>query len=53
MGNKYDPVNLFLVDVYNYDDWLENDKLTDTIRKIDQKESVDLSDMPPPEGDKK
>ena len=52
MGNKYDPVNLFLVVVYNYDDWLENDKLTDTIRKIDKKESVDLSDMPPPEGDK-
>ena len=38
LGNKYDPINLFL-ETYNYDNWFENE------------ESVDLSDMPPLEGD--
>ena len=38
MGNKYDPINLFL-ETYNCDNWFENE------------ESVDLSDMPPLEGD--
>ena len=47
LGNKYDPVNLFLVDTYNYDDWFKNEKLTDTTRKIDKEES----DMPPLEDD--
>ena len=52
LGNKCDPVNLFLVDVYNYDDWLRDEESADTIRKNDKKESVDLSDMSPLEGDK-
>ena len=47
LGNKYDPVNLFLVETYNYDDWFKNEKLTDTTRKIDKEES----DMPPLEDD--
>ena len=25
LGNKYDPINLFL-ETYNYDDWFENKK---------------------------
>ena len=62
LGNKYYPINLFL-QTFNYDDWFENKKSTDetrksdkkestvTIRKSGKKESVDLSDMPPLEGD--
>ena len=50
--NKYDPVNLFLVDTYNYDNWFKNEELADTRRKNDKEESVDLSDMPPLEGSK-
>ena len=48
LGDKYDPVNLFLVDAYNYDNWFENEELADTRRKIVKEES----DMPPLEGDK-
>ena len=25
LGSKYDPVNLFLVDTYNYNDWFQNE----------------------------
>ena len=49
LGNKYDSVNLFL-ETYNYDDWFKNEKSANTTRKSD-KESVDLSDMPPPGSD--
>ena len=31
LGNKYDPVILFL-NIYNYDDWFENKKSTNTRR---------------------
>ena len=47
LGDKYDPKNLFLVDDYNYDNWLENEESTETTRKSDKEES----DMPPLEGD--
>ena len=62
MGNKYDPITLFL-GTYNYDDWFKNEKSTDTTRIIDKQEStnttrksdkeksVDLSDILPLEGD--
>ena len=58
LGNKYDPINLFL-ETYDYDAWFENKESTDTTRKRDKEEStdrtrksdkeqsVDLSDMPP------
>ena len=29
LGNKYDPINLFL-DTYDYNVWFENEKSTDT-----------------------
>ena len=44
MGNKYDPIYLFL-ETYNYDVWLENEESTD------KEESTDLSPMPALEGD--
>ena len=51
LWNKYDPINLFL-ESYNYDNWFKNEDSTDaTSRKSDKKESVDLPDMPPLEGD--
>ena len=36
LGKKYDPINLFLVDTYNHDDWYknENEKSTDATRKV-------------------
>ena len=40
-------INIFLVDTYNYNDWLKNEKSTDKLRKIDKEES----DMPPIEDD--
>ena len=40
---KYDPINLFL-QKYSYDDWLENEELTDTTKS-------DLPPMTPLEGD--
>ena len=46
MVHKYDPPKWFL-GTYNYDDWLEN------VESTDKEESVDLSDLPPLEGDKK
>ena len=36
-GNKYSPVNLFVVDAYNYDEWFKNEKLTDTTKKVIKK----------------
>ena len=45
--HKYDLSNLFL-ETYNYDPYFENEILTDTTRKSDKEESVDLSDIPPP-----
>ena len=42
LGNKYEPVNLFLVDTYNYNAWFKNEKSTDTTTKGDKVES----DMP-------
>ena len=50
LGNKYDPINLFF-ETHNYDVWFENEESVDTPRKSDKKESADLSDMPPLEGD--
>ena len=51
MGNKYDLNNLFL-ETHNYDKRFENDALDDVASRISNKEeSVDLSDMPPLEGD--
>ena len=47
MVNKYDRVNLFLVDAYNYNGWFKNEKLTDKLRKSDKEQS----DMPPLEDD--
>ena len=44
LGNKYDPVNLFLVDAYNYDNWFENEEQSDTTRKSD-KEEFDMSSL--------
>ena len=41
---KYDSRKLFL-EAYNYIDWLENEE------SANKDESVDLSDMPPLEGD--
>ena len=53
MEHRYKPKKLFL-EAYNYDDWFENEKSTDTTsRKSDKEEPVDLSNIPPPplEGD--
>ena len=50
LGNKYDPANLFL-ETYNYDPWFQNEELSDTTIKSGKEESIDLSDMPPLEGD--
>ena len=47
LGNKYDPANLFLLDIYNYDAWFKNQKSTDATRKNDKEKF----DMPPLEGD--
>ena len=47
MGDKYDPVNLFLVDTDKCNDWFKNEKSNDTARKSDKEEF----DMPPLEGD--
>ena len=51
MKRKYDPIKLFL-EIYNYDVWFQNEKLTDkeksthTRRKSEKEESSDVSDMP-------
>ena len=47
--NRYDPVNLFH-ETYNYEDWCKNEESVDTTRKSGKKESADLSDMPPLDG---
>ena len=44
MESKYKPKKLFL-ETYNYDGWSENEESTDI------KEFLDLSDMPPLDGD--
>ena len=46
MDRKYKRKKLFL-EPHNYDDWSENEESTD------KEESLDLSDMPPLEGDRK
>ena len=33
LGNKYDPVNIFLVYLYNYDGWFKNEKSPDATTK--------------------
>ena len=48
LGNKYDPINLFL-ETYNYNVWFENEELSDAT-KTDEK-STDLPPMPPLESD--
>ena len=62
LGNKYDPINLFL-ETNNYHNLFENEESADTTRKRDKEEvadtvweshneeSVDLLDMPPPKLD--
>ena len=50
MEHKYNPTKIFL-GTYNDDVWFENEESIDKTRKIDKEESVDLSDMPPLEGD--
>ena len=50
LGSKYDPANLF-PETYNYEDCFKNEESADATRKSDKEESVDLSDMPPLEGD--
>ena len=53
MGNRYDPINLFL-QAYNHVNWFENEELNDTTSSTSDKgESADLSDMPPLEGNEK
>ena len=51
VGNKYDPANFFLVDVYNYNDWFIKGKSTDKQEEsTDKEEFADLSDVLPLEG---
>ena len=50
MEPKYDPNNSFL-ETYRYDDWFEDEELTDTTKESDKEKSVSLSDMSPPEDD--
>ena len=47
---KYDSTNLF-IKTYNYDLWFENEEPTDKKQSTSRKEFVDLSYMPPLEGD--
>ena len=47
LDDKYDRVNLFLVDACNYNNWFENKELPDMTKKSDEEES----DIPPLEGD--
>ena len=59
LRDKYNPVNLILVDAVNYDNWFENEEWADSTRKIDEEESdlwalegdEEESDMPQREGD--
>ena len=48
LGDKYNPVNLFLLYDYNYDNWLDHEESADTTRKSDKEESY----MPPLKRDK-
>ena len=36
LRDKYNPVNLILVDAVNYDNWFENEEWADSTRKIDE-----------------
>ena len=47
LGDKYQLVNIFFVDAYNYYNWFENEELPDTTRKSDKEKS----DILPLEGD--
>ena len=47
LGDKYQLVNIFLVDAFNYYNWFENEELPDTTRKSDKEKS----DILPLEGD--
>ena len=52
LGNKYNPINIF-IETFCYGAWFQNEESTDTTsKKSDKKDSVDLSHMPPLEGDK-
>ena len=50
MGNKYDPINLFL-GTYDYIFCFQNEESTDTTARKSNEESIDLSDMLPLAGD--
>ena len=39
------------LETYKYEDWYKNKKSVNTRRKNDKEEPVDLSDIPPLEGD--
>ena len=52
MKHKYNPTKSFL-ETCSYHVWFENEELSDTTRKSDNEESVDLSDLPPLKGDEK
>ena len=55
LGKKIWVINIILLifETYNYDSWFENEESYDrTSRKSGKEESIDLSDMPPLEGDK-
>ena len=54
MDLYYKPEDLFLEE-FNYDDWYENEKLSDATRESDKEESSDTTktpSMPPLEDDK-
>ena len=51
LANKFHPINLFF-ETCNYNIWFENEESSDTARKKEKEESVDLSNMPPIEGGK-
>ena len=50
MAPKYDSTKLF-IQTYNYGPWFENEKSTNKEKLTYKEEPVDLSDMPPLEGD--
>ena len=50
MNNRYKPIKLF-IEGYNYNDWYKNVESSDKEKLSDKEELVDLSDMPPLEGD--
>ena len=40
LGNKYYPVNLFLVDTYNYDNWFKKEESTDKKEESTDKKGI-------------